>query len=271
MDASSEIIHALLPIYLVTVLGASMLTVGLIEGIAEATASITKVFSGALSDWLGKRKLLALIGYGLAALTKPIFPLAASISWLVAARFIDRIGKGIRGAPRDALVADLAPPHLRGASFGLRQSLDTVGAFLGPMLAIGLMWLTANSFQTVFWIAVVPAFMAVGLLHFAVQEPERPVGLRKLRSPFSLAELKHLGFAYCPTFPKCNVTDERKQGTMSDRDRRSVEEHLARELLNYFTGQHPTGVKYEDQPPDVRELWLGAARVAMKALQESGG
>jgi MFS family permease len=196
MDASSEIIHALLPIYLVTVLGASMLTVGLIEGIAEATASITKVFSGALSDWLGKRKLLALIGYGLAALTKPIFPLADSISWLVAARFIDRIGKGIRGAPRDALVADLAPPHLRGASFGLRQSIDTVGAFLGPMLAIGLMWLTANSFQTVFWIAVVPAFLAVGLLHFAVQEPERPVGLRKIRSPFSLAELKHLGFAY---------------------------------------------------------------------------
>ena len=196
MDASSEIIHALLPIYLVTVLGASMLTVGLIEGIAEATASITKVFSGALSDWLGKRKLLALIGYGLAAFTKPIFPLAASVSWLVAARFIDRIGKGIRGAPRDALVADLAPPHLRGASFGLRQSLDTVGAFLGPMLAIGLMWLTANSFQTVFWVAVVPAFLAVGLLLFAVHEPERPVGLPKLRSPFSLAELKRLGPAY---------------------------------------------------------------------------
>jgi MFS family permease len=196
MDASSEIIHALLPIYLVTVLGASMLAVGLIEGIAEATASITKVFSGALSDWLGKRKLLALIGYGLAAFTKPIFPLAASVTWLVAARFIDRIGKGIRGAPRDALVADLAPPHLRGASFGLRQSLDTVGAFLGPMLAIGLMWLTGDNFQTAFWVAVVPAFLAVGLLVFAVHEPEHPVGLRKLRSPFSLAELKHLGLAY---------------------------------------------------------------------------
>jgi MFS family permease len=196
MDASSEIIHALLPIYLATMLGASMLTIGLIEGIAEATASITKVFSGALSDWLGKRKLLALIGYGLAAFTKPIFPLAASVTWLVAARFIDRIGKGIRGAPRDALVADLAPPHLRGASFGLRQSLDTVGAFLGPMLAIGLMWLTANNFQMAFWVAVVPAFLAVGLLLFAVQEPERPIGLRKLRSPFSLAELKHLGLAY---------------------------------------------------------------------------
>src|SRR6266550_12885 len=151
-----------------------MLTVGIIEGIAEATASITKVFSGALSDWLGKRKLLALIGYGLAAFTKPIFPLAPCISWLVAARFIDRIGKGIRGAPRDALVADIAPKHLRGASFGLRQSLDTVGAFLGPLLGIGLMWWTADNFKAVFWVAVVPAFLAFALISFAVREPDRP-------------------------------------------------------------------------------------------------
>ena len=128
MDISSEMIHALLPIYLVTVLGASMVTVGLIEGIAEATASITKIFSGALSDWLGKRKLLAVIGYGLAAFTKPVFPLAPTVGWIFAARFIDRVGKGIRGAPRDALVSELAPAHLRGASFGLRQSLDTIGA-----------------------------------------------------------------------------------------------------------------------------------------------
>ena len=142
MDVSSEMIHALLPIYLVTILGTSALTVGVIEGIAEATASITKIFSGALSDWLGKRKFLAALGYGLAAFTKPIFPLATSVGWLVAARFIDRVGKGIRGAPRDALVADIAPPELRGASFGLRQSLDTVGAFLGPLLAIVVMWLT---------------------------------------------------------------------------------------------------------------------------------
>jgi MFS family permease len=196
MDISSEIIHALLPVYLVTVLGASMVTVGFIEGIAEATASITKVFSGALSDWLGKRKLLAAIGYGLAAFTKPIFPLAPSISWLVAARFIDRIGKGIRGAPRDALVADIAPAHLRGASFGLRQSLDTVGAFVGPALAIGLMWLSASKFQAVFWVAVIPAFLAVALLVFAVDEPERPSGLRKVQSPLSVAELKRLGLAY---------------------------------------------------------------------------
>jgi len=196
MDISSELIHALLPVYLVTVMGASMVTVGMIEGIAEATASIVKVFSGAISDWFGKRKLLAAIGYGLAAFTKPVFPLADSVVWLVAARFVDRIGKGIRGAPRDALVADIAPPHLLGASFGLRQSLDTVGAFLGPLLAIGLMWLTANHFQAVFWVAVVPAFLALGLLLFAVREPERPAGLRKVRFPLSTPELKRLGSAY---------------------------------------------------------------------------
>src|SRR5581483_611070 len=151
MDVSSEMIHALLPLYLVTVLGASTLTVGFIEGIAEATASITKVFSGAISDWLGKRKFLAAFGYGLAAFTKPIFPLATTVEWLIAARFIDRVGKGIRGAPRDALVADLSPSEVRGASFGLRQSLDTVGAFLGPLLAIAFMWWLANNFVVVFW------------------------------------------------------------------------------------------------------------------------
>lgn len=196
MDISSEMIHALLPVYMVAVLGTSALAVGIIEGIAEATASITKVFSGALSDWLGKRKLLAVIGYGLAALTKPIFPLADSIGWLAAARFIDRIGKGIRGAPRDALVADIAPPHLRGASFGLRQSLDTIGAFIGPLLAIGLMWLTADHFQAVFWIAVIPAFLCVAVLIVAVKEPERPDGLRRVRMPLRRAELARLGTAY---------------------------------------------------------------------------
>lgn len=196
MDISSELIHALLPVYLVTVMGASMVTVGMIEGVAEATASIVKIFSGAISDWLGKRKLLAAVGYGLAAFTKPVFPLAASISWLVAARFVDRIGKGIRGAPRDALVADIAPAHLRGASFGLRQSLDTFGAFVGPLMAIGLMWLTANNFQAVFWVAVIPAFMAFALLLFAVREPERPAGLRKVRFPLSLSELKRMSSAY---------------------------------------------------------------------------
>jgi len=195
MDVSSEMIHALLPIYLVTVLGASTLTVGIIEGIAEATASITKIFSGALSDWLGKRKFLAVLGYGLAAITKPVFPLAPTVGWLVAARFIDRIGKGIRGAPRDALIADITPRHLHGASFGLRQSLDTIGAFVGPLLAIGLMWLTA-SFTTVFWVAVIPAFLCVALLVFGVKEPERPANLPPVRSPLSLKELARMGHVY---------------------------------------------------------------------------
>lgn len=176
MDLSSEMIHALLPVYLVAVLGASTLTVGLIEGVAEATAMITKIFSGALSDWLGRRKMLAAIGYGLAAFTKPIFPLATTIEWILTARFLDRVGKGVRGAPRDALVADLAPAALMGASFGLRQSLDTIGAFLGPLTAIGLMRLTGDNYAAVFWIAVVPAFAAVGLMVFGVKEPERAIG-----------------------------------------------------------------------------------------------
>jgi len=196
MDISSEMIHALLPVYMVTVLGTSALAVGIIEGIAEATASITRIFSGALSDWLGKRKLLAALGYGLAAFTKPIFPLAGSVQWLVAARFIDRVGKGIRGAPRDALVADIAPAHLRGASFGLRQALDTVGAFLGPLIAIGLMWLTADHFTFVFWIAVIPAFLSLALILVAVREPERPKDLRPVRMPLSRSELSQLGRSY---------------------------------------------------------------------------
>jgi MFS family permease len=196
MDISSEMIHALLPVYLVTVLGTSMVTVGVIEGIAEATASIVKIFSGALSDWLGRRKWLAAFGYGLAALTRPVFPLAADVGWLVAARFVDRIGKGIRGAPRDALVADLAPSELRGASFGLRQSLDTVGAFIGPLLAIGLMWWTADNFRAVFWFAIIPALLSLALISFAVREPDRPQGRRSVRNPVSLAEIRNLGAAY---------------------------------------------------------------------------
>src|SRR5581483_11446528 len=168
MDISSEMIHALLPVYLVAVLGTSALTVGVIEGIAEATGQITRIFSGALSDKLGRRKALAVLGYCLSACAKPIFPLASVVGWLMVARFVDRLGKGIRGAPRDALVADLSASHLRGASFGLRQSLDTVGAVLGPLVAIGLMWITGNHFTVVFWIAVVPALVAVALILVAV-------------------------------------------------------------------------------------------------------
>jgi len=196
MDVSSEMIHALLPLYLVTVLGASATTVGVIEGIAEATASITKVFSGAISDWVGKRKLLAVLGYGLAAISKPAFPLAPTVGWLFAARFVDRVGKGIRGAPRDALVADLAPAHLRGASFGLRQSLDTMGAFVGPLLAIALMWLTTNDFTAVFWVAVVPAILALALIVFAVHEPQRGPTLRGVKFPLHRDELARLGRRY---------------------------------------------------------------------------
>ncbi|MGA8968898.1 MAG: MFS transporter [Pseudolabrys sp.] len=196
MDLSSEMIHALLPLYLVTVLGTSTLTVGIIEGIAEATASITKIFSGALSDYLGKRKWLAALGYGLAAFTKPVFPMASSIAWLTAARFVDRIGKGIRGAPRDALVADLTPADLRGTAFGLRQSLDTVGAVLGPLAAIVFMAAFADNFTTVFWIAVVPAFISLAIIVFGVREPERPLNTRPVRSPFSRAELTRLDARY---------------------------------------------------------------------------
>jgi len=196
MDFSSEMIHALLPAYLVTTLGMSALSVGFIEGVAEATASITKVFSGAISDWLGRRKFLTVLGYGLAAIVKPIFPLADTVGWLITARFLDRVGKGIRGAPRDALIADIAPLNMRGASFGLRQSLDTVGAFLGPLAAIGLMWWTADNIRAVFWVAVIPAFAACATIFLAVKEPKRPANARPARVPLSLPELQRLGPAF---------------------------------------------------------------------------
>ena len=195
MDISSELIHSLLPVFLVTTLGASAFAVGLIEGAAEATALIVKVFSGALSDYWGKRKPLAVMGYGLGAISKPLFALAASVDFVLVARLMDRVGKGIRGAPRDALVADIAPPELRGAAFGLRQSLDTVGAFLGPLLAMGLMLLWANDFRAVFWVAVIPAFLAVGLLLFGVQEPEKKQGARRV-NPIRRENLRRLSTAY---------------------------------------------------------------------------
>ncbi len=176
MDISSEMIHSLLPLYLATGLGASALVIGLIDGLAEATALIVKVFSGVLSDWFGRRKVLALVGYGLGALSKPLFALAPGIGMVMTARLIDRVGKGIRGAPRDALVADIAPPEIRGAAFGLRQSLDTVGAFAGPLIAVGLMLLWADDFRAVFWLAVIPGVLAVLLLAFGLQEPPRIAG-----------------------------------------------------------------------------------------------
>ena len=195
MDVSSEMIHSLLPVFLVTTLGTSVFVVGLMEGGAEATALIVKVFSGVLSDYWGKRKPLAILGYGLGALSKPLFALASSAGLVLSARLLDRVGKGIRGAPRDALVADITPAELRGAAFGLRQSLDTVGAVLGPLLAMGLMLLWANDFRAVFWVATVPAFLCLALLIVGVHEPERPAGLPR-SNPISRVNLARLGAPY---------------------------------------------------------------------------
>ncbi|RVD77921.1 MFS transporter [Pseudomonas koreensis] len=195
MDLSSELVHSLLPVFLVTTLGASALTVGVIEGIAESTAMFVKIFSGAISDFIGRRKGLMLLGYGLAALTKPLFPLAHSVEVVFTARFLDRIGKGIRGAPRDALVADVSPPEIRGACFGLRQSMDTVGAVLGPALAILLMlWLA--DIQLVLWVAVIPAAIAVTLIVTGVKEPVHAPSEHKFRSPIHWRALLDFSSGY---------------------------------------------------------------------------
>jgi MFS family permease len=194
MDISSELIHGLLPLFLVVNLGASAAVLGLVEGVAEATAQITRVFSGWLSDRLGKRKALAVAGYGLAAVTKPLFPLANSVGLVLVARFLDRIGKGIRAAPRDALIADITPADKRGAAFGLRQSLDTVGATIGPAMAIGLMYLFNDDIRAVLWFAVIPAAIAVGILVFGVSEPARPPGQAPI--PIRAKEIALLSRSY---------------------------------------------------------------------------
>lgn len=196
MDISSELVHSLLPILMVTVLGASMATIGVIEGVAEATASITKVFSGSLSDHLGKRKPLVIIGYGLGAVTKLVFPLASSLWWVFSARFVDRVGKGIRGAPRDALIADIVLPAQRGKAYGLRQALDSIGAFLGPLLAVACMAWLANNIKAVLWVAVVPGFLAVLLLLVAVREPEAAVRPAVATHRMTFAGLRELRVRY---------------------------------------------------------------------------
>lgn len=196
MDMSSELIHSLLPVFMVTVLGASFVSVGIIEGLAEGTAMILKVFSGVLSDMWGKRKSLVVIGYGLAAFTKPLFPMASGLPAIFVARFLDRVGKGIRGAPRDALIGDLAPPSLQGTCYGLRQTLDTVGAFIGPLLAIGFMALLADDIRMVLWIAVIPAVLAVLLLVLGVREPESVQSVKPRPNPFSGFTLPTLGSVY---------------------------------------------------------------------------
>ncbi len=192
MDISSEMIHSLLPMFMVSVLGASAIYVGFIEGLAEATALMVKVFSGTLSDFLGKRKGLAILGYGLGAISKPLFALASSLHLVLGARLLDRVGKGMRGAPRDALVADLAPREIRGAAYGLRQSLDTLGSLLGPLLAVLLMVLWASDFRAVFWVAVIPAVCSVLILVLGVKEPQR-VMLRERVNPFERSNLNKLG------------------------------------------------------------------------------
>ncbi|SHO47282.1 MFS transporter [Desulfopila aestuarii] len=192
MDISSELIHSLLPIFMVTTLGASVSALGFIEGIAEATAAITKIFSGAISDYFGRRKMLAVAGYTLGAMSKPLFPLATTIGWVFIARFIDRIGKGIRGAPRDALVADISPPRLWGAAYGLRQALDSVGAFVGPLLALVLMIVLAGNIHAVMWVAVVPGFLAVVLLMTMVHETGSAGVAADQRKPLVLADAKRL-------------------------------------------------------------------------------
>jgi len=195
MDISSEMIHSLLPLFMVTTLGTSTMAVGLVEGLAESLALVVKVFSGTLSDYLGKRKGLALFGYALGALTKPLFAVASGVGLVLTARLLDRVGKGVRGAPRDAMVADITPPQHRGAAFGLRQSLDTVGAFFGPLLAVGLMLLWANDFRAVFWVAVFPGLMAVALLLFGIREPEQRQA-SKGRNPIQWDNLTRLGSTY---------------------------------------------------------------------------
>jgi len=192
MDTSSELVHSLLPIFLATGLGASMAAIGVIEGVAEAAASFMRMFSGALSDYWRRRKPLVVLGYGLAFLSKPLFPLATSAAWVFAGRFADRIGKGIRGAPRDALLADLAPPGARGAAFGLRQSLDSAGAFAGPLLAAGLMVWFANDIPSALWVAVIPAFLSVAVLVTMVREPPHPEGQGRGRPPWRRAEVRRL-------------------------------------------------------------------------------
>jgi len=197
MDISSELIHSLLPLFMVGVLGSSLVTVGIVEGVAEATAAFAKVFSGALSDYLGRRKRLMVFGYALAALSKPLFPLAGSVEWVFAARFADRVGKGIRGAPRDALIADIAPERLRGAAYGLRQALDSLGAVLGPLLALLFMFWFANDIAAVMWVAVLPALLTVLLLLRYVREPaQREEGAREVRPPLQLGDARRLGGTY---------------------------------------------------------------------------
>lgn len=274
MDISSEMIHALLPVFVVSTLGAGAIWLGVIEGVAEATACIVKVFSGALSDRWGKRKSLALLGYGLAAVTKPLFPLAGSAATVFAARCIDRIGKGIRGAPRDALVADYTTPEQRGAAYGLRQSLDTIGAFVGPLLAIGLLVLLANDVRAVFWIAVIPALISVAILWFAIKEPVHLQASRKrvleLR-PRDLPKAFWVIASVATFFTLARFSEAFLILRGSDKGLSLAWTPLVLVVMNiaYMCSAYPAGV-LADRMPRHHLLMLGAAVLVLANLMLAG-
>lgn len=278
MDLSSEIIHALLPVFMTGTLGLSVAMVGLVDGIAEATASITKIFSGYVSDRIGRRKPLILAGYGLAALSKPLFPLAAGALPILGARFADRIGKGIRGAPRDALVADVTPPEIRGRAFGLRQSLDTVGAFAGPLIAIGLMVAFAGDMRLVFWIAAIPAFVAVALVVAGLEDRRAAPG--DARPPIRLADLRQLGRGFW-TVIAIGVLFSLARISEAFLVLRANGEGLPLALtpivlvvmnLIYAAGAYPAGILSDRLPPHRLLLWgIGALIGSHLLLGLAGG
>ncbi|HEY1606427.1 MAG TPA: MFS transporter [Allosphingosinicella sp.] len=272
MDLSSETIHALLPLFLTATLGASVATVGAIDGIAEATASISKVFSGWLSDRLGRRKPLILLGYGLAALSKPLFPLASGAFWVLGARFADRIGKGLRGAPRDALVADVTPAGMRGRAFGLRQAMDTVGAFAGPLAAVGLMLLFEDDMRAVFWVALAPAILSVLCLFFGVDDAPKAAGAAP--PPIRVAELKALGrpFWSVVTIGMIFTLARFSEAFLI---LRAAGEGLSPALaplvlvamnLVYALGAYPAGILADRRPARALLLWGLAMLIAADAL-----
>ena len=271
MDTSSEIIHALLPLFMTTTLGLSVAAVGLIDGIAEATASITKVFSGWLSDRIGRRKPLILLGYGLAGLSKPLFPIATGALAILGARFADRIGKGIRGAPRDALIADVTPAAMRGRAFGLRQALDTAGAVIGPVLALVLMLLLAGDMRLVFWVAVIPATLAVLLVVFGVED--RRAGADRAPAPIRWAELKDLGAGFWAVVSVGTAFSLARfseaflvlKASADGLDLALAPLVLIVMNLVYSAGAYPAGALSDRHPPH-RLLLLGMALLALADL-----
>ncbi|MCW1381586.1 MFS transporter [Novosphingobium sp. KCTC 2891] len=269
MDLSSEIIHALLPLFLTATLGASVAMVGMIDGIAEATAAISKIFSGYVSDRIGRRKPLILLGYGLAAITKPLFAVANGAGVVLGARFADRIGKGLRGAPRDALVADVTPPAIRGRAFGLRQAMDTVGAFLGPLIAIGLMMLLSNDMRAVFRIAAIPAILSALIVLVWVKEPPRPAG-HAARPPLHWREIAHLERGYWPVvgigvvFTLARFSEAFLVLRASDRGLPLALAPLVLVAMNavYSLGAYPAGI-ISDRIPPRRLLQWGLVCLAL--------